>query len=251
MTLRSQASPAWTPFPFFFLFKLQSFKKNLCSEFVAIWKYVFFPLLFPPFFGKQPFQELTWCVWAGARCKLQDGVLMLLPSTMQRLAPCQKSRDGWITPVESRRHRNGELETLSPKWVLFRVVNCHRVIQADAVHYSRGALGIHWFVVGFQEAWQWLISAEFLPPKNFSAPVSFFCDFSMRSAKATEAKTSRSLHGKGVHLQFCNKQSVNRPFKTYLSDHPFHRHHNMRSTARRKLRRCLCQHPWHSEMSRE
>ena len=75
---------------------------------------------------------------------------MALPSTMQRLAPCQKSRDGWITPVESRRHRNGELETLSPKWVLFGVVNCHRVIQADAVHYSRGALEIHWFVVGFK-----------------------------------------------------------------------------------------------------
>ena len=153
MTLRSQASPAWTPLPFFFLFKLHRvLRKNLCSEFVAIWKYVFFPLLFPPFFEKQPFQELTWCVWAGARCKLQDGVLMLLPSTMQRLAPCQKSRDGWITPVESRRHRNGELETLSPKWVLFRVVNCHRVIQADAVHSSRGALEIHWFVLGFQEA---------------------------------------------------------------------------------------------------
>lgn len=77
---------------------------------------------------------------------------MLLPSTMQRLAPCQKFRDGWITPVESKRHRNGKLETLSPKWALFRVVNCHRVIQADAVYYSRGALEIHWFVLGFQEA---------------------------------------------------------------------------------------------------
>ena len=38
-------------------------------------------------------KELTWCVWAGARCKLQDGVLMLLPSTMQRLVNCEEEAE--------------------------------------------------------------------------------------------------------------------------------------------------------------
>ena len=37
-----------------------------------------------------PPQELSWCVWSGARCKMHEAVLGMLPKTMTRFAAGQR-----------------------------------------------------------------------------------------------------------------------------------------------------------------